>query len=425
MSLLGQILNRAPVDLTGRGRLGRYSDTTSPRAGSSAALSAMGAQSTLFAIVDRIAQDVGAVEWRLYRRRAGQPAAPHRVVPTDENARVQVHPALTVWNNPNPYTTRQEFVEATAQHFDLVGEMPWIIGRAPAAPNGPPIELWNVRPDRIKPIPSPTDFTAGWLYTPSGSDFDAVPLRTDQVLFTKRPNPTNPYRGIGPVGTLLMDLEGEAAASAFNTAFFRNGAEPGGVLIAKEPLDDDEFNVLVERWNMQHRGVSNAHRVAVIEGDLEWQERRFSARDMQFEQLRRFSRETFRQAFGFPKPLLGDVEDVNRANAEAADVVFAKHILRPRLDRIRGTLNQDFLPLFGPLGNTVEFDYVDPVPPDMAELRLEVRNKVDTALSLIDARFDEAEVLEWAGLPNFTRAEPEPLVLGANESQEVGSDTDA
>jgi phage portal protein BeeE len=83
-------------------------------------------------------------------------------------------------------------------------------------------------------------------------------------------------------------------------------------------------------------------------------------RDMQFEQLRRFSRETFRQAYGFPKPLLGDVEDVNRANAEAAEVVFSRCLRVARLNRWRTMLNDDFLPLFGPGG--VEFDYANPIP---------------------------------------------------------------
>lgn len=138
-----------------------------------------------------------------------------------------------------------------------------------------------------------------------------------------------------------------------------------------------------------------------------------TARDMQFEQLRRYSRETIRGAWRFPKPMLGDVEDVNRANAEAADVVFAKYIARSRLDRIRGALNQDYLPLFGSMGNTVEFDYVDPVPPDTAEQRLEKKMTVEAVVALVGAGFDEGPVLEWAGLPAFTRTapalpEPEP-----------------
>lgn len=396
-SLLGKVLNRAPVDVGAGRRRSLFADDTRPRGGTTASLAAMGAQSTLFAIVDRIAQKVGSVEWRLYAS-PGPGIPSHREQPTEEDA-LQRHPALTVWNNPNPHYTRTEFVETTAQHFELVGEMPWVLGRSELAPNGPPTELWPVRPDRIRPTPHPRDFISGWVY---GEGVDEVPLRLDQVLFTKRPNPMNPYRGIGPVGTLIMDLEGEAAAAEFNTMFFRNGAEPGGLIIADRSLSDAEFDQLVERWNQQHRGVSNAHRVAVLE-NMQWQERRWSARDMQFEQLRRFTREAFRQAWGFPKPLLGDVEDVNRANAEAAQVVFLSELIKPRLDRIRETLNKDFLPLFGPLatsrGRRLDFDYVDPTPPDRAEARLELQNKVRLLVELTKAGFQAEPAAEFLRLP--------------------------
>lgn len=419
-SLIGQILNRAPVDVTQSRRFGFQTTVTKPR--HSSALHAMGAQSTLFAIVDRIAQDCGDVEWRLYRRTAGAEPAPHRIRPTDEGIRVQRHPALTVWNNPNPFYTRNEFVEATTQHFDLVGEMPWVIGRSDRAPNGPPIELWIVRPDRIRPVADPREFLTGWMYDVTGDGINERPLRRDQVLFTRRPHPTNPYRGIGPVETLLQDLEGENAATEFNTNFFRNGAEPGGLIKVPEFLTDDEFDQLVERWNQQHRGVGNAHRVGVLEG-AEWVERKFSARDMQFEQLRRFSRDTIMRAWGFPKPLIGDVEDVNRANAEAADVVFAKHILRPRLGRIRNTLNKDFLPLFGAMGQTVEFDYVDPVPPDAAEERLDLAMRIDKAIALIEAGADKTATLEFLDLPDFDWTAPAPQVANTftDDDETVGS----
>lgn len=386
----GSPLNRVPVPYSeGPSLFERQADVP---AGMTMNLKAMGAQSTLFAIVDRLASSVAAVEWKLYTKTED---------PSRRVERIR-HPALVVWRKPNQFYTGREFRETIQQHHDLAGEYWWVVSYS--SRGGVPLELWPVRPDRMEPVPSKTDFIAGYLYH-AGRGRE-IPLRTDQVIFNKRPNPTNPYRGIGPVGTLLMDIEGEAAASAYNTNFFRNSAEPGGLIKIDRRLADEEFAELVERWNQQHRGVANAHRVGVLE-QAEWVERRYTQRDMQFEQLRRFSRETFRQAFGFPKPLLGDVEDVNRANAEAADVVFAKYLLKPRLDRIRESLNDDFLPLFGSLGANVEFDYVDPTPPDLAEIRLEERQQVELAIALIDTiNADPAEVFDYFGLPEFTIEEP-------------------
>ncbi len=42
-------------------------------------------------------------------------------------------------------------------------------------------------------------------------------------------------------------------------------AEPGGIIEVPTPLSDPDFDQLRDRWNEQHRGVANAHRVAILE----------------------------------------------------------------------------------------------------------------------------------------------------------------
>lgn len=406
-SILGGILDKAPVDFSSDRVIDFFSNT--PR-GMTADLGAMEAQSTLFAIVDGLAVATAKARWRLYVK-GTRDLERHR-----GGVERKRHPALVVWRKPNPHYTGREFREASQQHHDLVGEFWWIVVRSARAPNGPPLELWPVRPDRMHPVPSKSNFIAGYVYTDGRGN--EIPLRVDQVIYNKRPNPLDPYRGIGPVGTLLMDIEGEKAASAYNTAFFRNSAEPGGLVKVDYKMGDEEFDEFVQRWGQQHKGAGNAHRVGVLENNAEWVERRYTQRDMQFEQMRRFSRDTIRQSFKYPKPLLGDVEDVNRANAEAAEVVFAKWLVNPRLDRIRESLNDDFLPLFGSMGENVEFDYEDPIPPDLAEERLDQQSRVNLAIALVEAGYESDEVLEWLGLPVFTVKEPEPVPAAFGEEEE-------
>ncbi len=386
-SIVGGLLNRSPVPFI-RDRL--FTPVAGGSSNMTQHLGAMSAQSTLFAIVDRIASSIAATTWRLYRGTG------------DNRTEVKQHPALTVWNKPNPFYTQSEFVETIQQHYELTGEWWWTISRSDLlAGAGPPVELWPVRPDRMRPVKHPFKYITGYVY---GVGTDETPLRLDQVIFNKRPNPLDPYRGIGPIGTLLVDIEGEAAASAFNTQFFRSGAEPGGIIEVDHHLTDPEFNEMVSRWEAQHKGVGNAHRVAVLE-EAEWKDRRYTQRDMQFEQLRRFSRETFRQAWWFPKPLLGDVEDVNRANAEAAEVVFSRWLLVPRLNKLRTSLNDDYLPMFGSLGQGYEFDYDPVIPPNATELREDMNARGFLAMAFVDRDFDSDEVLKSFGFDQFTRLE--------------------
>ena len=385
------ISNKTPVDQTA-GRLirssGRYS---SPPTTMTQALSEMGGSSALFAVVNAIAEGQSAVNWELYRE--------NDEVEKENREVVKIHPAKSVWEKPNNFYTQSEFIEASQQHFELAGEYWWVLDSVTRG--GIPIDIWPIRPDLMQPIPHKTKFIAGYYYLgdPSGQK---IPLTLDQVIFHKRQNPMTPYRGASPVLSMLHDLDGERAAAVYNAMFFQNGAEPGGLLQYEEPLDDSEFKKIVTRWASQHKGMHNAHRVAVIEGG-KWIDRKYTNRDMQFSELRHFSQEVIRRAYRFPKPLLGDVDDVNRANAEAASVMFAEHIIVQRSRRLRDVLNKRFLPRFGKVSNGVEFDFENPTPPNRDDDRYDASAAVERAKILIELGFDAGEVLEHEGLPPLTR----------------------
>ena len=311
-------------------------------------LSAMTSVGWLFAVVNRIAQSIAAQEWKLYRVQGG------------EREEIDEHPAIDLWKAANPFITREDFLETSQQHMELVGEMWWVLVRNGA---GVPVELQVVRPDRMKPIPHPTEFIAGYEYRVGAT---AVSLEKDDVIYTRNPNPLDQYRGIGVVQSMMVDLGAERLAAEWMQNFFRNSAEPGGIIEFPTNLQDADFERLSERWRMQHQGVANAHRVAILERGT-WKERKITQRDMQFEQLRRFERDQILGAFGMPLPIMGITESVNRANAEAAEVMYARWLIRPRLMRIKSALNEKLLKLY-PDGETLMFDFVDPVPENRLEL---------------------------------------------------------
>jgi HK97 family phage portal protein len=359
-----------------------------------------GSVGTLFAIVSRIATSVSEVQWHLYRKQTDR----RRRYGPVEDTRVEVtsHWALDVWHQPNPFMTGQEFREVFSQHVELVGEGWWVVGRNPRSDL--PISLWPIRPDKMAPEPHPTKFVSGYIY--SDPDGRKIPLGTDEVVFLRMPNPLDPYRGMGPVQSVLADLDSTRYTAEWNRNFFLNDASPGGIIEVDKRLSDAEFDEMGARWREQHQGVRNAHRVAVIEQG-KWVDRAFSMRDMQFSELRAVNDEQIRKAFGYPRPMLGDVVDINRANAEAGEVVFARWVLRQRLNRIKGALNSDFLPLFGrDVADQYEWDHDDPTPADRDADRLEREAAVDMAIRLIQAGFDAEQVLELCGLPQLDYTKP-------------------
>lgn len=388
----GLVVNKTPVS---------YAPSRSlrmPWAGGSASsaetqMRAMGSVSTLFAIVNRTSNATSQVNWRLWRTSADG----RRPMGTQEETRTEVtrHAALDLWRKPNPFMTGQELVEIFQQHLDLVGEGVLVIGRNPLSPL--PLELWPVRPDRITPVPHPTNFLAGYVYT--GPDGDQVPLGLDEVIHLKMPNPLDPYRGLGPVQAAMVDLDSARYSAEWNRAFFVNSAEPGGVVEIDKTLDDDEFNEMNERWREQHQGVDAAHRVAFLEGGAKWKPTSFSQRDMQFVELRGVSREIIREAFGIHGHMLGNSQDVNKANAEAGEISFARWLVFPRAQRIKQVINTRLLPLFG--DPNLEFDHDRVVPEDREADDRERTSRAQSAQLLVTAGYDPADVARAMGLPEM------------------------
>lgn len=400
-SLVGRVLsktptsppatNKAPITYVGRGAAGlpQYYAT-----GAESYLRAMGTVGTLFSIVDRNATSVSAVTWHLYRKaKPGQSK--------EEREEVTRHAALDVWNKPNDFFTSQLFTETGQQHFELVGETVWVVARNPSFKF--PLELWPVRPDRMQPVPGVDDYLVGWIYrSPDGQQ---IPLNLDQVIQIRRPNPYDAYRGIGAVQTIRAELDGVTLSAEWNRNFFLNSAEPGGIVEIEERLTDEEFEEMSARWREQHQGVNNAHRVAIIEQG-KWIERKYTKADMQFAENREVTSKIIREAFGMPAFALGEVQDINRATAEAAMLWFAQQITVPRLERIKQALNSRFLPMFGTTAQGLEFDYESPVPEDEdAEVqRLETRARA--AQIMIDSGVYGPEALAAVGLPDMSFGEP-------------------
>ncbi len=402
---LRALRNRSPVPYATAGsRGGGFGGLMTRPSGQEAQMRAQGSNGTLFAIVDRIITSYSQVEWHLYRKaRSGRP---------EDRVEVTSHAILDLWNKPNPFMVGPSFREAAQQHEELTGEQWWVIFRVEGSTL--PLELWPVRPDRMRPVADPEAFILGYEYIgPSG---EVVPLGLDEVIFLRRPNPLDPYRGLGPVQTILTDLDASRYSREWNRNFFLNSAEPGGILQVEKRLSDDEFDEARSRWSEQHKGVAAAHRVAILENGITWVDRKYTNRDMQFAELANVSDEKIRTAFGFPKPMLGAVDDVNRANADAAEVVLARWLTVPRLRRAKAVLNYQILPMYG-RANNLEMDFDSPVPEDVEAEAMLLSARSSAAAALVAVGFQAKGTLSAVGLPDIPFEGPRTVAAPADPAE--------
>lgn len=326
-------------------------------------LKAYGEIGWLFACVSRIAFSVGEAEWTLHRKVKGG------------LEKLDTHPLLRLLKDANPFMTGQEMMEYTQMWLDLVGDAFWVLNRTP---RGLPVEVWPVPPNRMRVVPSRGKFISGYIYKWAQEE---VPFKPEEVVHFKYPNPASLYRGMGPVQALAVDLDSENYAAKYNRNFFQNSARPDVVLQVKEGLTTPQFEQLVERWKAGHRGVDRAHRIAVLDGGMEYKQISLSQKDMDFQALRKANRDLILAAYGMPLTILGIAENVNRANAESGEYTYARWTVLPRLKRLGNKLNETLVPMFG---SDLALLAADPTPENREQARLDAESGVKAGYMMLD-----------------------------------------
>ena len=391
-----------PVPLSTNYRRGHMFDLGAGRASRETFMRAYGRSGTVFAIVSLLQQSAAAPAWHLYKKQAQDMRVRYTTADhgTDQRTEVVQHAALSLWNKPNGFHTGFEYREGSNQHQELTGETFWVLDREMTTF---PTSMWYVRPDRMEPVPDPDDFLLGWLYNgPSG---EQIPLTNDEVILEKLPDPLDPFRGAGPVASILPNIDQQRYAVDYQRNLFLNGADPGGIMQFPQKLSDREFDEAIDRWREAHQGVARAGRVGVLELGANWIPSGQTNKDLEYGNLRLANRDELREAWRIHKAMLGTVEDVNRANAQTAEEVHVAWQTIPRLERRKDTLNWKLLPMFGQSGAGVEFDYEDPSPDNREEDNGELTAKTAAFAALIGAGVDPDDAAEVVGLPAMKMVE--------------------
>ncbi|HEV2375851.1 MAG TPA: phage portal protein [Streptosporangiaceae bacterium] len=378
-----------------------------------ALMRAYNSNGTVNSNVSLLASSVAGPKWKLFRKQPqdGRQRYTTSDKGSDQRTEIIQHAALNVLNTPAVIDvdgiqvqvfTRFRLFELSGIWLETTGKSHWVVDHAEGNPL--PLGLWPVRPDRMLPVPSRDRYLAGWIYT-SPDGMSKVPLLPTEVIFNCYPDPMDPYGGSGPIRSVLTDIEAASYAAEFNRNYFINSAEPNGIIQVDHELTDPQFNELVDRWREAHRGVARAHRVAVLEAGQTWVPNSHTMRDMDFALLRGTSRDIIREALGMHKVMTGVTDDVNRANAQTGEEVFASWKVDPRLGRWRDCLNSQLLPLFGATGKDAEYDYIYPMPQNREQDALELKTKTEAFLTLVTAGVDPDAAAEVVGLPAMKVAE--------------------
>lgn len=275
----------------------------------------------VYACVNVLAQDVGRCPLKLRVR-------------TDEGWKdADGHPLWEVLHDlPNPEMTAAEF-RAEMQRQLLRHERAYaeIVRR----PNGQVQAIWPLDSSRMSVS---RDALNRKVYTYRRDAGDPLVWTFD----ADRP-PLLELRHPSPV-LQCQDLIALAMAiDMYGGKFFANGARLSGLLISKAGLKPEQRQALREAFTEMYAGVRNAHRVGVLQGDLEFKPLTSPNDEAQYLETRKLVRSMIAGGFRVPLHKINDLERATFSNIEAQDRDYVNSGLDPYLVLWEQALRRDVL----------------------------------------------------------------------------------
>lgn len=331
----------------------------------------------VFACVRARAEAVGNIKLKMFR-----------IEKDGTIVEVTEHELLDLLAAVNPFMCQFELFEMLESHLDLCGNAYWYLEG---------VKNFNDRPTAIYPLnPKYIEIKKGKLpnfieeyrYTVSGEVRIFYPY---EILHFREGNPDDPYEGRGILEAIAHWVDADNYATEWNRAFFLNAARPDSVLTHSGELGKEEMSFLRASFEEVYRGVERAHKALVLPKGVEFTPVGWNQKEMDFVEMQRMTRDKILAGFRVPKTILGLTEDVNRANAEASNYVFALRVIKPQMERIVGYLNEFLVPRYG---DDIFLDFEDPVP-ENRELELKENEKALAGKPYASVN----EIREKEGLP--------------------------
>ncbi len=285
-----------------------------------------------------ISQNAAVVPWRLYKGKE----------------QLEDHPLLTLLKKPNPMQGGAELLEALFSFFLIAGNS-YLETVGPST--GLPLELWSLRPDRMRVIPGAGGVPEAYRYTVGGKslDFPVDPVAgRAQVLHIKNFHPLDDWYGMSPLEAAAISIDQHNDAARWNASLLQTSGRPSGALVFKpthpdapDTLTDEQRRALKNEMEHYFSGAENAGRPLVLEGGLDWKEMSLSPKDMDWLAGKDVSAREIALAFHVPAQLIGVDGSLTFSNFEQARLALYDDAVLPLLGHLRDELNNWLTPQFG------------------------------------------------------------------------------
>ena len=256
---------------------------------------------------------------------------------------VHDHPLYYLLHDePNPEMTSFVFRETLMSHLLIWGNAYAQIIRDGA---GRVLGLYPLLPDKMD-VQRDDRGNIYYVYSrnsdenPMFKEYGDIRLKAEDVLHI----PGLGFDGLigySPIAMAKNAVGMTLACEEYGASFFANGANPGGVLEHPGVLKDP--SKVRESWNSVYRGVNNAHKIAVLEEGMKYQQIGIPPEEAQFLETRKFQINEIARLYTIPPHMVGDLDKSSFSNIEQQSLEFVKYTLDPWVIRWEQSLQRSLL----------------------------------------------------------------------------------
>ncbi len=312
-----------------------------------------------------------------------------------KNAQCEIitdHPALNLLYRPNNFMSGRSLRQWIIASLELTGNA-YILKDSVKA-DGTPRELFPLLSQLVEVIPGKTSASPveGYKYRAGAK---TAYYKAQDIIHFKYFNPFDFFYGLSPLAAARRSVENLDKAETFNSAFFENSGTLSGILYTDSKLDDAARNRIIKAWNDKYQSAAKAHKVALLEGGLKWQNTSLSQRDMDFISGMEHSRDTILAIFHVPPALVGVFDHAPQFNTKEQQRIFWQTCVHPKQTLMLETLTEFLLPHFDE-SRTL---YFDKDVSNISVLKEDETQRAQAAKIYFDMGYSKAEIAQALGLP--------------------------
>src|SRR5690348_1083917 len=248
------------------------------------------------------------------------------------------HELVRLLMRPSPDHSHYTYLEALMTDRAIFGEHFALKVRDE---NGD-LKLWRIPPQNVT-----LGDGGSWLRAESfiiTSNLGRREVPADVLFHLKRHNPDDPRVGLSPLEALRRILNEDEQSGRYRENFWGNAARIEGVLTAGKKMTEGAMNRLRADWERLNTGEAASGRTAILEEGMEFKPISFSARDSQYLETRKLSREEVAAVYHVQPAMVGILDHANFANVREQHTMLYQDTLGPDLVSIEEELERQVLP---------------------------------------------------------------------------------